>query len=319
MGDTFMSDPVRLQKWLAQAGLCSRREGERWIVGGRVHINGKLVTELGTRVEKKDTVTVDGSTVRKASHTRVILALYKPIGVLVTRKDPENRPTVYNLLGTTQTRLINIGRLDYNSEGLILFTNDGNLANELMHPRNQVPRTYRVRVHGRVNDTLLEKLKLGVELEDGHTGPLDIRVDHVPGANSWLTITLSEGRNRIVRRIFEAMDMQVSRLIRIAFGDVTLGDLLPEQWRPLQGTETSRLLSFISNTDDPSKRPPPHPGQIRGRAAPSESRSSRRSRPVSDRDGQRSERPSSNRDGQRSERPSSNQQKRTTSQRRNKT
>ena len=259
-----MSEPMRLQKWLATAGLCSRREGDKWISDGRVSVNKVIITLLGTKVDMDDEVRVDGRLIPPPHDPLVILVLNKPPGVLCTRKDPKNRPNVFDLLdstpaivnamasaGVTSSRLINVGRLDYNSEGLILFTNDGDIAHQLMHPSSQVSRTYRVRVHGRVDAIMLEKLRAGVILDDGPTGPLQMDLDCVPGANSWLTLTLTEGRNRMVRRIFETVDMAVSRLIRIAYGNFTLGDLPRGAWRALQQEEVVRLLAPLKGVKRP--------------------------------------------------------------------
>ena len=274
-----MSEPMRLQKWLATAGLCSRREGDKWISAGRVSVNKEIITLLGTKVDIHDEVRVDGRLIPPPQNPLVILVLNKPTGVLCTRKDPKNRPNVFDLLdstpaivnamdaaGITHSRLINVGRLDYNSEGLILFTNDGDIAHQLMHPSSQVSRTYRVRVHGRIDAILLEKLRAGVILDDGPTGPLQMELDYVPGANSWLTMTLTEGRNRMVRRIFETVDMEVSRLIRIAYGNFSLGDLPRGAWRALRQEEIIHLLAplkgikrplFFPVADATSKKPPP--------------------------------------------------------------
>ncbi|MEO5352870.1 MAG: rRNA pseudouridine synthase [Magnetococcus sp. XQGC-1] len=243
------TEPVRLQKWLAEAGLCSRREGETWIAAGRVQVNGVLVTQPGSKVSSRDEVLVDGRLVRPVREPLLVLMLHKPPGVVCTRKDPENRRSVFDLLGNDpgkqagQNRLISVGRLDYQSEGLILFTNNGEVAHQLMHPSNQVPRTYRVRVHGRIDPPMLAKLQAGVLLDDGPTGPLQLALDYVPGANSWLTITLTEGRNRLVRRIFETVGMEVSRLIRIQYGACSLGELPRGEWRLLPAVEASRLLA----------------------------------------------------------------------------
>ena len=250
-----MAESMRLQKWLAEAGICSRREGEKWITAGRVKVNGTVITQLGTKVGNRDKVVVDGRSVTRTREPLTILALHKPPGVLCTRKDPENRRNTFDLLSNTpmrataaapqtppSARLISVGRLDYNSEGLILFTNHGDVAHGLMHPSHQIARTYRVRVRGRIDAPLLAKLKAGLTLEDGPTGPLDIQLDHVPGANSWLTLTLKEGRNRMVRRIFGAVDMEVSRLLRVAYGTVTLGALPRGAWRALQPKEMASLL-----------------------------------------------------------------------------
>ncbi|MBF0161843.1 MAG: rRNA pseudouridine synthase [Magnetococcales bacterium] len=237
------TEPIRLQKWLAEAGLCSRREGELWIAAGRVMVNGSVITQPGSKVSNRDQVQVDGRLIQPAREPLVILMLHKPPAVLCTRKDPENRPTVFTLLGEGYARLISVGRLDFNSEGLILFTNHGDVAHQLMHPSNQVPRTYRVRVHGRIDPPMLAKLQAGVRLDDGPTGPLQVTLDHVPGANSWVTITLTEGRNRMVRRIFESVGMEVSRLIRVGYGPCVLGELPRGVWRALQTTEINRLLA----------------------------------------------------------------------------
>lgn len=243
---TFM----RLQKRLSEAGLCSRREGERWIVEGRVTVDGRVVTQLGTQVGLDTVVAVDGRplpAVSAPASSRIVLALNKPVGVICSRKDPKGRPSVYGLVEGAGPRLVGVGRLDYNSEGLLLFTSDGELANRLTHPRYAVPRTYRVRVHGRVAPALLAKLKEGVTLEDGPTGPLDVALERVVGANSWVTLTLKEGRNRMVRRIFAAFDMDVARLIRVAYGGVLLGEIPSGSWRYLTRGETARLMEAVAD------------------------------------------------------------------------
>ncbi|MBF0368320.1 MAG: pseudouridine synthase [Magnetococcales bacterium] len=238
-----MADPgLRLQKWLAEAGLCSRREGERWIEAGRVSVNGEVVSGQGSRVMPGDRVAVDGRVVQRAVSRYRVLLLNKPTGYLCTRRDPEGRPTIFDLFPKGTGRLISVGRLDYNSEGLLLLTNDGRLAHGLMHPSREVERVYRVRVHGRVDDEMLARLQQGAQLEDGPTGPVQVVLDQVPGANSWLTITLKEGRNRMVRRFFEAFEMEVNRLIRISYGGVTLGELERGRWRETNRDEMKRLM-----------------------------------------------------------------------------
>ena len=250
--------PARLQKRLAESGVCSRREGEKWILAGRVAVNGAVVTTLGTKVEPRDRITVDGDPITTDPNRRLVLAMNKPLGVLCTRKDPEGRTTVFDLLANAFPRLISVGRLDLASEGLLLFTNDGHLSHRLMHPSSQAARIYRVRVYGRINAGLVVRLRQGANLEDGPTGPVEIQLDRVPeGANSWLTITLREGRNRLVRRFFESFDMTVSRLIRIGYGGVTLGEIPQGQWRRLVSSEVNRLMR-----DHPAPTkilPPPHP------------------------------------------------------------
>jgi 23S rRNA pseudouridine2605 synthase len=237
---------MRLQKWLAEAGLCSRREGERWIEAGRVSVNGEVVRQQGVQVGPDAVVTVDGQPVTLTKSTlRVVVALHKPVGVICSRHDPEGRPSVYPLVEGSGVRLVSVGRLDYNSEGLLLFTNDGELANKLTHPRHEVPRIYRVRVHGRVGESLLERLRAGVMLDDGPTGPLEVTVERVVGANSWVNITLKEGRNRIIRRIFSTVDMEVARLIRISYGGIELADIPAGAWRYLTRSEVARLSHWV--------------------------------------------------------------------------
>lgn len=237
---------MRLQKWLAEAGMCSRREGERWIAEGRVSVDGVVVTMQGVQVGAESIIMVDGKPLAKASGPRLLLALNKPVGVICSRKDPDGRPSVYDLVEGAGPRLVGVGRLDYNSEGLLLFTSDGELANQLTHPKYEVPRSYRVRVHGRVSDALIMKLREGVTLEDGPTGPLDVKVERVVAANSWVSLTLKEGRNRMVRRIFAAFEMDVARLIRISYGGVELGETPSGAWRHLTRAETGCLMAAIA-------------------------------------------------------------------------
>jgi 23S rRNA pseudouridine2605 synthase len=222
----------RLQKVLANAGLGSRREIESWIEAGRVTVGGRLA-KLGDRAAPGDAIAVDGRPVElAASRAGRVLVYNKPEGELVTRSDPEGRPTVFSRL--PPGRWIAVGRLDLNSAGLLLFTDDGELANRLMHPRYGIEREYQVRVHGPVD---LETLRRGVHLEDGDAAfesiePVDPRA--AGSANRWYRVMLKEGRNREVRRMFEAVGARVSRLIRIRYGPVELPrDLAPGKWREI--------------------------------------------------------------------------------------
>ncbi|MBF0416354.1 MAG: rRNA pseudouridine synthase [Magnetococcales bacterium] len=248
-----MAEPMRLQKWLAQAGLCSRREGERWIAMGRVAINNQIVTQPGCLVGDLDRVKVDGKPIEgKGKRSHVVLAFHKPPDVVCTRHDPEKRKTIYDYLENVPERLLYVGRLDISSEGLIVLTDNGDLVHRLTHPSAQVPRCYRVRVHGRINDATLQSLQQGVQLEDGPTGPLEVTVDRNTSANNWLTMTLREGRNRIVRRIFETLDMKVSRLIRISYGPISLGELPRGHWRFLSTSEQKQLHQSAEGISPPS-------------------------------------------------------------------
>src|SRR5579863_1452574 len=238
----------RVQKVLAAAGLGSRREIEGWIAQGRVSINGKPA-KLGDRVGPEDRVSVDGRPVKaleRGGETRRRVILYhKPEGELTTRKDPEGRPTVFEALPRLRgSRWVSVGRLDTNTSGLLIFTNDGALANKLMHPSSEIEREYAVRVLGKVTDEQLALLKRGVKLEDGMAAFDDIQEAGGEGANHWYHVILREGRNREVRRLWDAVGVTVSRLIRVRFGALNLPRNLPRgAWRDATQEEMDALLS----------------------------------------------------------------------------
>jgi 23S rRNA pseudouridine2605 synthase len=241
-------EPVRLQKALADAGLGSRREIEGWIREGRVRVNGQ-VAKLGDRVSPEDRIRVDGKDIDRRRGRGVqlrVIAYNKPEGEVVTRSDPDGRPTVFRRLPRlTAGRWIAVGRLDINTSGLLLLTNQGELANRLMHPSREVEREYAVRILGETAPETLRRLTEGIELEDGPA-----RFDRVSdaggaGANHWYQAVLREGRNREVRRLWEAAGCRVSRLIRIRYGSVTLGPrLFAGHWRELTEEETGGLLAL---------------------------------------------------------------------------
>ncbi|AUM11580.1 23S rRNA pseudouridine(2605) synthase RluB [Ketobacter alkanivorans] len=215
----------KIQKVLARVGLGSRRAMEEWIDAGRVSVNGQLAT-LGDRIEDGDELRVDGRVVafdsEEESIRRVIL-YYKPEGEVCTRTDPGNRPTVFDALPKLKDqRWVAIGRLDINSQGLILFTTDGDLANRMMHPSSNIEREYAVRVHGQVGEANLEALRTGVMLVDGEAKFDDISDRGGEGTNHWYHVVLREGRKREVRRMWETQGVQVSRLIRVRYGDIEL-------------------------------------------------------------------------------------------------
>jgi 23S rRNA pseudouridine2605 synthase len=214
----------KLQKVLADAGLGSRREMERWIVQGRVRVND-APANLGDRVEAGDRLSVDGRPVSRAPRSAVprVIAYYKPEGEVCSRADPERRPTVFaSLPSLPKGRWIGIGRLDIGTTGLLLFTNDGALAHRLMHPSQEVEREYAVRVLGEVTPRVLERLETGVELEDGLARFDSIEESGGRGANRWYHVVLREGRNREVRRLWEAEGLTVSRLHRVRYGPIRL-------------------------------------------------------------------------------------------------
>lgn len=231
---------VRLQKFLAAAGIASRREAERLIEGGRVEVNGRVVTVLGTRVDPaKDRVRVDGRAVRGGS-PRVYFLLHKPRGFITTASDPEGRPTVLDLLRGVRERVFPVGRLDWNSEGLLILTNDGDLAWRLTHPANHVPKTYRVKVKGIVGAAALEAVRRGLYLDGRRSLPAEAsRVSSQ--SNSWLEVTLYEGRRNQIRRIFERLGHPVLKLRRVSIGPISDRGLRPGQFRRLDEEEVRRL------------------------------------------------------------------------------
>ena len=251
----------RLQKVLAAAGLGSRREIEGWITQGRVTVNGKPA-KLGDRVEPFDRVSVDGKAVRGLEHSgaesrRRVILYHKPEGELTTRKDPESRPTVFESLPRLRgSRWVSVGRLDTNTSGLLIFTNDGALANKLMHPSAEVEREYAVRVLGKVSDEQVAALKKGVRLEDG-MGKFDEIVEAGgEGANHWYHVILREGRNREVRRLWDAVGVTVSRLIRVRYGSLSLPRNLPRgAWRDATEQETDALMATAKMPAQAPKRP----------------------------------------------------------------
>ncbi|MEZ5537339.1 MAG: pseudouridine synthase [Thiolinea sp.] len=215
----------RIQKLLARAGYGSRREIERWITAGEIMINGKPA-ELGQQISVQDHVILRGQPLNLAARfqaTPKVLAYHKKAGEICTLSDPEGRPTVFESLPKIhQGRWIMIGRLDINTDGLLLFTTDGELANRLMHPSRQIEREYATRVLGEVDAEMLKQLKAGVELEDGSAKFLRIKDAGGEGANHWYHVVLAEGRNREVRRLWESQGVKVSRLIRIRYGNINL-------------------------------------------------------------------------------------------------
>jgi len=235
------SDPgTRLQKRLAELGAASRREGERLIAAGRVRVNGKVVTELGTRVQPEDRIAVDGRDLEVAPS--LTLVLNKPRGVLCARKDPEGRPTIYELLAPGTPHLGHVGRLDFNTEGVLLLTNESGLAEALLRPENNVPRTYEAKLRGRISDEDLAKVAAGIPLDGRPTHRVVLaRMTERRSSADWIRLTLTEGRNRHVHRIFEAVGHPLARLRRVAFAGITARGLAFGEARALTRTELARL------------------------------------------------------------------------------
>ena len=238
----------KLQKVLARTGLGSRREMERWIEQGRVGVDGR-VAQLGDRVGASARITVDGKPLNRApaSETRCIL-YHKPVGEVCSRKDPQGRRTVYERLPPLKSgRWISIGRLDYNTSGLLLFTTDGELANALMHPSANIEREYMVRVMGEVDEAMLQRLVEGVMLEDGVARFTDIQDGGGDGINRWFYVVIIEGRNREVRRLWESQGLTVSRLKRVRYGEVFIPSKVKQgQWVELEPKEIKSLYRMAN-------------------------------------------------------------------------
>ncbi len=217
----------RIAKVIARAGLCSRRDAERWIVDGRVSVNGETLSSPAFTVVPEDKILVDGKPLPAFQATRLFL-YHKPVGLVTTARDEKNRATVFDKLPPGLPRVVSVGRLDINSEGLLLLTNDGGLARYLELPANAMKRCYRVRVNGVVKPADLARLAKGVTVEGMNYGPIDAKMDRSQtGANVWVTVTLKEGKNREIRKVMSHLGLQVSRLIRTSYGPFELGDLPP--------------------------------------------------------------------------------------------
>jgi 23S rRNA pseudouridine2605 synthase len=266
-------DTERLQKLLANAGIGSRRQIEAMIAEGRVSVNGR-VARLGDRASAQDRIQVDGRPVggrRLACAERYLIMYNKPEGELVTRQDPEGRPTVFSRLPRLPSgRWIAVGRLDANSAGLLLLTNDGELANRLMHPRSGIDREYAVRVKGEVSEDMVRRLVSGIELEDGMARFEDVVDAGGEGTNHWFHLVIMEGRKREVRRLWEAVGATVSRLKRVRYGPVILDSRVKSgHWRELEPVERRALLQAVGLDDDrPWGSLAARPAKARPRARP---------------------------------------------------
>lgn len=243
--DVHVSGGVRLQKVLAEAGLGSRRACEQLITEGRVEVDGQVVTELGTRIDP-ETQTVHVDTVRISTQTqKQYLVLNKPAGVVSTMSDPEGRPCLTDFVRNHVERLFHVGRLDTDTEGLILLTNDGELSNRLAHPRYEIPKTYLAQVKGQLAKDVSARLKAGIDLEDGFVKVDEFRlVDSTPG-RSVVELTLHSGRNRVVRRLLAEIGHPVERLVRVRFGPIVLDEQKQGKIRPLRSDEIGELFEAV--------------------------------------------------------------------------
>jgi pseudouridine synthase len=239
---------LRLNKFLAHAGVCSRREADRMIGEGRVVVNGSTVTELGFKVDpSRDRVVADGRGVRGEEERRVFILLNKPAGRVVSVKDPFGRPTVMDLLPRLPVRVYPVGRLDVDTEGVLLLTNDGDTALRLTHPRYGVAKAYEVRVEGEPSEEDLDKVRRGIFLEGRRTAPARVKVLRRGHRHSLLRVEIHEGRKREIRKLFEAVGYPVSGLVRVEFAGLKLGNLMPGHWRMLKAGEVERLRELAGS------------------------------------------------------------------------
>ncbi len=262
----------RIAKAMARAGLCSRREAEAWIEAGRVAVNGTVITSPALNVAPGDRITVDGQPLPQRERTRLFL-YHKPRGLVTTHADPERRPTIFAALPQGLPRLVSVGRLDMNTEGLILLTNDGGLARALELPATGWLRRYRVRAHGRVRQDALDRLRAGIAIDGIRYGPIEARLEREQGANLWLGFAMREGKNREVKNVLGHLGLKVNRLIRVSFGPFQLGDLpegaieevktrtlreqLGERVAALAGADFSAPI--IERVAPPTQAPPARP------------------------------------------------------------
>lgn len=238
-----MKEFVRLQKVLAEAGVASRRACEEIIAQGRVRVNGKIIREMGLKVDPATAkIEVDGEEIRSAQ-ARTLLAFNKPAGVVSAMSDPQGRPCLGDYFSEWPGRLFHVGRLDFETEGLILLTNDGDLANRLAHPKHEVAKRYLVQIRGVLPGNLSSLLRSGVELEDGLVRLSAVKILARSEKSALLEIELHEGRNRIIRRLFAQLELPVEHLVRIGVGTIDLGELRPGRWRAISEPEMTKLLS----------------------------------------------------------------------------
>jgi 23S rRNA pseudouridine2605 synthase len=280
----------RIAKVMARAGLASRREAEAWIAAGRVSVNGAVITSPALNVTDADKIVVDGTPLRQRERTRLFL-YHKPRNLVTTHSDERGRPTIFGALPKNLPRLISVGRLDLNTEGLLLLTNDGELARTLELPQTAWLRRYRVRALGRVNQEALDKLRDGVTVNGMRYGAIDATFDREQGANVWLTFGIREGKNREVRNVVEYLGLKVNRLLRISFGPFELGELERGDVKELSPDEIRDALGDLAlgiDLDGPvlereapsrkNRRPPPRPEPAREEHAPRREKPKKRRR-----------------------------------------
>ena len=234
----------RLAKIIARAGICSRREAEKLIISRQVMVDDQIITDCATKVDNATRIKINGKALTQKSPTRLWL-YYKQKGLITTHHDPQGRPTVFSLLPKSLPRVISVGRLDYNSEGLLLLTNDGELSRCLELPSSKLKRTYRVRVFGKFDLKQLSQIKHGITIDAVNYKALDLELEQQTGNNSWFNITLTEGKNREVRKIFEYFGLVVNRLIRISYGPYQLRNMQPAQLSEVASDDLNKLKIML--------------------------------------------------------------------------
>ncbi|MBI1300719.1 MAG: pseudouridine synthase [Alphaproteobacteria bacterium] len=250
----------RIAKRMARSGLCSRRDAEKWIEAGRVQVNGKTINSAALNVTDKDKIVVDGKPLPEKENTRLFL-YHKPPGLVTTHKDEQGRSTVFDALPDHLPRVVSIGRLDLNTEGLLLLTNDGELSRFLELPSTGWTRKYRVRVHGKVDEKRLKSLKNGITVDGVRYQSIDAKIEEVgsAGANTWLQINLKEGKNREIRRVMEFLGLQVTRLIRTDYGPFSLGKLPREEVKEVDEKVLKGQIPHFFKMDTEKRTDTPKP------------------------------------------------------------
>lgn len=256
MTDTPVTDTPnldRIAKYLARAGVASRRDSEKLVAQGRIKVNGKVIDTPATKVGPTDKVEFDDKPVAAKVQTR-LWRYYKPDGLVTSHKDEKNRTTVFDVLPKELGRVISVGRLDITSEGLLLLTNDGELARHLEHPSTGLSRRYRTRAYGHITQTELDTLKAGIKIDGIQTAPIEAVLDSQSGDNCWITVTLREGKNREVRRAMEHLDLKVNRLIRVSYGPFMLGDIPKGQVDEVKYSVIQTQLGHLMDFPDPIEK-----------------------------------------------------------------
>lgn len=232
----------RIAKVVARSGYCSRRQAEKLILENRISINDTIITTPAIDVDYNDIIKIDNQLLPKAEKTR-LWAFYKPIGVITTRLDPKGRKTIYDILPRDMPRVISIGRLDINSEGLLLLTNNGELSRKLELPANKFPRIYKVRIYGKLHDEYIKQMESAITVDNFQYGKIIVEREQVTGKNSWVKVTLFEGKNREIRKVFEHFSIQVNRLIRISYANYKLGNMKPGEVQEISGTILTNAIN----------------------------------------------------------------------------